>query len=1148
MSFGIFQFRRGTFAAMTAANILLGSGELFLETDTNKFKIGDGTTLYNSLPYGGLVGPAGRGITSITRTSGTGAAGTIDTYTITYSDATTSTFSVTNGANGATGQAAYTTTTANFTQPAVNSTVSVSVASSAWMTQGMIIYIGNGGYYTVTTISNSTSIVVTNLGYAGNATPGATVTSGSSVSSGGLIGVTGNPGQDASTTTTANFTQPAVSSTVSVSVVSTVWMTTNAIVFINGGGYYSVNSITNTTTVVLTNLGYTGNATPGATISSGSKVISSGIQGATGNTGATGQAAYTTTTANFTQPAVAATVSVSVVSTTWMTSGMTLFVGGGGYYTVSSITNTTTVVLNNTGYTGNTAPGGTISSGSGVSSGGIQGIQGNTGATGQNAYTTTTANFTQPAVAATVSVSFVSTAWMGLNGYIYIEGGGFYVVSSITNATTAVITNLAKIAANSAPGTVINSGAKVSASGAPFSNDRITYTSDELGFVGDCITLDSNCSITAGTATLTTTSATASFSQATDVGKRITISGAGTAGAKFVTTIASVQSTTSITLAANAVTTVSNRSVIYGTDNTTACNNLISLVNNAIYGIRLTFNQSNTNSYGIPIPLSFNKTIQMEGIGGGHTADTGDYTRIGGTRLVWFSDTSDGGVPFGAFITVNPTGVQSIKRAAFRHLWLDCRNGDEANALIGLKLFSCHGFMIDDFFVMDPLAIGIYTDVGSTPTEAKDTTRFSINDWCVRALDTSDGLTTAPTTTSTAVSLTTTATSLTLAAATISAATSYAWVMSSIGMPVLIRYTGGGGTTTLTGVTTTAELSINAPATVAGSNIVNCAASNAAGLVLSGGTGANTCCGLVQMGQISHGTTWGPAAMEFFNSDSIEFHQIMVNGGNATNDGLINRIRKPGVRQNGSNTAVSLAARNNTFISGDPGAGGISCMASLNTGARMAFPSGPTYWSLMQLGNGAPVPTVESGASLEWTPNGGLLRGGHNASVADQAVTGGTLTLINGTLLTLPPQALQIGTVLNFACIGTSIANGVAANTIVIRLGTTGTTADAAIATFTTTAGTAAISTYKIECNITCRSAPSATAAFTGTCVVNNGSATGTGAGFINSLVNVLPGTMATGNTLTSGLLYAHMTITSGAAKNLTITQAWSEVINPANP
>lgn len=46
----------------------------------------------------------GRGIVSIVRTSGTGAAGTVDTYTITYTDDSTSTFNVYNGANGSSGE------------------------------------------------------------------------------------------------------------------------------------------------------------------------------------------------------------------------------------------------------------------------------------------------------------------------------------------------------------------------------------------------------------------------------------------------------------------------------------------------------------------------------------------------------------------------------------------------------------------------------------------------------------------------------------------------------------------------------------------------------------------------------------------------------------------------------------------------------------------------------------------------------------------------------------------------------------------------------------------------------------------------------------------------------------------------------------
>ena len=45
------QLRRGTAAAWTAANTLLAQGEFGFETDTLKFKLGDGSTVWNSLPY-----------------------------------------------------------------------------------------------------------------------------------------------------------------------------------------------------------------------------------------------------------------------------------------------------------------------------------------------------------------------------------------------------------------------------------------------------------------------------------------------------------------------------------------------------------------------------------------------------------------------------------------------------------------------------------------------------------------------------------------------------------------------------------------------------------------------------------------------------------------------------------------------------------------------------------------------------------------------------------------------------------------------------------------------------------------------------------------------------------------------------------------
>lgn len=45
------QHKRGTAAIMTANNPVLGAGEIGIETDTNQFKIGDGSTAWASLPY-----------------------------------------------------------------------------------------------------------------------------------------------------------------------------------------------------------------------------------------------------------------------------------------------------------------------------------------------------------------------------------------------------------------------------------------------------------------------------------------------------------------------------------------------------------------------------------------------------------------------------------------------------------------------------------------------------------------------------------------------------------------------------------------------------------------------------------------------------------------------------------------------------------------------------------------------------------------------------------------------------------------------------------------------------------------------------------------------------------------------------------------
>ena len=69
------QARRGTAAQWTSANPTLAAGEWGYETDTGKVKIGNGSTVWNSLSYTG-VGDI-EGVTAGTGISGGGTSGTV---------------------------------------------------------------------------------------------------------------------------------------------------------------------------------------------------------------------------------------------------------------------------------------------------------------------------------------------------------------------------------------------------------------------------------------------------------------------------------------------------------------------------------------------------------------------------------------------------------------------------------------------------------------------------------------------------------------------------------------------------------------------------------------------------------------------------------------------------------------------------------------------------------------------------------------------------------------------------------------------------------------------------------------------------------------------------------------------------------------
>src|SRR6185295_1210826 len=78
----------------------------------------------------------------------------------------------------------------------------------------------------------------------------------------GADGADGADGVDSFTTLTSGFTMPAVDANVVIQVVDSTWMGAGQKIFIEGAGYFDFVSSTSSTNATVTNLGYTGNASP----------------------------------------------------------------------------------------------------------------------------------------------------------------------------------------------------------------------------------------------------------------------------------------------------------------------------------------------------------------------------------------------------------------------------------------------------------------------------------------------------------------------------------------------------------------------------------------------------------------------------------------------------------------------------------------------------------------------------------------------------------------------------------------------------------------------------------------------------------------------------------------------------------------------
>jgi hypothetical protein len=165
-----------------------------------------------------------------------------------------------------------------------------------------------------------------------------------------------------------------------------------------------------------------------------------------------------------------------------------------------------------------------------------------------------------------------------------------------------------------------------------------------------------------------------------------------------------------------------------------------------------------------------------------------------------------------------------------------------------------------------------------------------------------------------------------------------------------------------------------------------------------------------------------------------------------------------------------------------------------------------------------------------------------NQSVADQTVNAAATALLTGSLLSVPAGGLRIGSAFRFMLVVSKTAAGTAGNVFTFRLGTTGTTSDAAICTFTLPTATAVVDAATIEVVVIIRGPLSASCVAQGSLsLVHNLAATGF-ATVPCVVLSVLSGVF----NATTANLKASLSCTTAASTVLTFQQVVVEAINLA--
>lgn len=314
------------------------------------------------------------------------------------------------------------------------------------------------------------------------------------------------------------------------------------------------------------------------------------------------------------------------------------------------------------------------------------------------------------------------------------------------------------------------------------------------------------------------------------------------------------------------------------------------------------------------------------------------------------------------------------------------------------------------------------------------------------------------------------------------------------------------------------------------------------GIRLNGTSVANTNLNLFQMIEIIHSSGKG---VQHLNSDSNLFNQLVINrtiGGTGI-----------GIEESGSNTSAALASRNNHYISGTAGLGGLTVR-----GTGLTFPAGPTYWTGYQQGNGEPAPTVEAGGILFWTPNGGLPAGPVSTpAVGAPAALTTPAAVIPGSVVVVPPQGVQPGLTLEWLLDGlqttTALAQG---SPFVLRYGAAGTAADGVVATmgFPSAVATAVTAApFQLRVRLVVRTGGGSASSYVTFQIFQTGTAAAptTVAGMIGgayTYTSQVAGTAFNGVAPSSGQTYFSLSYIGAAAQSITPELCVCTCLKSANP